>query len=951
VVAVCSQSVLECEASIIPDMKRTASRILSLCTVAFALAGQAETPFPMRATDENSMRHRWTEKQVIESRLLDDCETPANWKYEGLKGEMSFTAERAKDGKQSVRLRAKTKGDAPTKDHRPWGSASVVRTVNGEDWSRWNRISVWIYPNLPGFKVVNVGVILRGEGKSSRPTTGKDYVILKNHQWNQVLSEIEYCDRSKVTGVEIQYRLQGNEADATDTVQFDMDHLDLQRVEPDKFEGWDVAPGRIAFSHVGYPVGAPKTAVASRLAAKEFKLINGATGKIVMSKPVRVEKTPLGEYQMMDFSEVREPGTYYLQAGEIKTGTFQIDDDVWAGTALKAINFFYGMRCGFAVPGAHGVCHEDWTAGPDKVQINGGWHDAGDLSQGLINTSDATYSMFCLAERLNSRKEHPELAARIIEEATWGLDWLAKTSLSNGSRVTWAVMDFWTDGKPGNVDDVHISGGSNPYETFAAASAEAIACRVLKSVDPARSARSLKLAREDWDNGMKRYSDLLKRRPVTETAAGAVVASIELFRTTGEQKYADKAVEIAPLLVDSQARIFIPGTLITGFLYDNPEKSRPMHSFSPGAREHNQIMALARLVEAFPEHPNWMKWYAALGLYSEYYLKNMAKFTEPFGMLPDGVYTDTDHLLTWETARKPMQAKIAAGTKISEHYYLRKFPLREDFGQQHLLMTMGQALGVAAQVRGDLAGAQLAERQVEWTLGRNPFSQSFMYGEGYDYHDFYNISGHIVGALPVGISSRNSGEAPYWPPNSWFAPMEVWVQPVARLLYLLREVSGPALVVGRAQTAVQFKATATGAVITVKPDADGNFRAMVPEGDYIASADGLEQHMTLLPGTTCKFDPTLDFVVVSTTGKDGRVMIELTVGGKGAHEFTIRTDNLTLKESRKEMIVQVGKKQKLVWQGQVENLNSPWFAVVVPDNNLAQRKESHGAVIPTKVKN
>jgi hypothetical protein len=908
-------------------------KLVGVVIIMFAARVNAqEAPrIPMQANDENSMKYRWTNKQVFESRLLDDCENPAKWKYEGMKGEMIFTTERSRDGTHSVRLRARTKGDGPAPGNRPWGSASVFRIVDNEDWSKWNRISLWIYPDLPGFKVVNVGIIFHNDGNRKVPGpggAGRDYVILKNQQWNQVISEIEYCDRDKATSIEIQYRVQGNEPGATDIVQFDIDHIELQRVEPDKVEGWDVAPGRISFSHVGYPTGGPKTAIASHLDADKFELISKETGKVVLSKLLRTVSTSLGEYQIMDFSEVREPGTYYIKAGDVKTKEFRIDSNVWESTMLKSINFFYGMRCGYAVPGIHDVCHQDWmaTQGDQKLPINGGWHDAGDLSQGLINTSDATYAMFSLAERLRSRKENPELVARAIEEAKWGLDWIAKTTLHNGKRVMWAVMDFWTDGIVGNSDDATAGFGSD-YQLFTASSAEAIASRVLKDEDPDRASRSLKLAIEDWTFGLERLKESPEKRPRTELPACAVNASFELYRATGEQKYLDKALEIAPQIIDSQERNFLPGTRITGFFYDNPAKEEKMKSDFKGPRDVHMMMALSSLLEFFPEHRDWMKWYSAIGLFSEYYVKNIVKYTAPFEMLPWGISHDT------------------VGTKISDDYYLRKFPIRQGFGQLHLTLALADALGVAGQTRGDLDAVQLAERQVEWLTGMNPFSQSFMWGEGYDYHDYYNISGNIVGALPVGLPTNGKSDAPYWPPNALFAPTEVWVLPALRLIHLLSEVTGPSLVEGSSKNPVQFMETTTRTTIAVKPDKSGHFRAMVPEGKYIVSDNESENNMTLLPGATSKFDPALDFTVIGTTGKDGQVTIEITVGGKGKHNFSIRTDNLAIDDSRKEIVIQSGRKQKLVWQGKVVNVNSPWFAVVVPDNDLTKRKETNGVVM------
>ncbi len=86
----------------------------------------------------------------------------------------------------------------------------------------------------------------------------------------------------------------------------------------------------------------------------------------------------------------------------MSTHPFRIDSDVWTGTIWKALNFFYSERCGMAIPGVHGVCHRDWQAVHDgkRIIINGGWHDAGDLTQGMGNTGEAAYAMFSLAEQL-----------------------------------------------------------------------------------------------------------------------------------------------------------------------------------------------------------------------------------------------------------------------------------------------------------------------------------------------------------------------------------------------------------------------------------------------------------------------------------------------------------------------------------------------------------------------
>jgi hypothetical protein len=176
----------------------------------------------------------------------------------------------------------------------------------------------------------------------------------------------------------------------------------------------------------------------------------------------------IGRFQVMDFSEVRDPGTYFVRAGGRSTRPFPIGDDVWKPSLWKAINFFYAERCGYAVPGVHDVCHRDWMLkhGDKQLVVNGGWHDAGDLSQSLSNTAEAAYAMFSLAERMQAAHEDPELLNRLLEEAKWGLDWLLKVTFHDGFRPGFSQMDRWTDGVIGNVDDVSAQASNNPAQTW-----------------------------------------------------------------------------------------------------------------------------------------------------------------------------------------------------------------------------------------------------------------------------------------------------------------------------------------------------------------------------------------------------------------------------------------------------------------------------------------------------
>lgn len=58
----------------------------------------------------------------------------------------------------------------------------------------------------------------------------------------------------------------------------------------------------------------------------------------------------------------------------------------------------------------------------------------------------------------------------------------------------------------------------------------------------------------------------------------------------------------------------------------------------------------------------------------------------------------------------------------------------------------------------------------------NPFGQSLVYGEGYDYAQQYSVqTGEMVGEMPVGVQTFENGDEPYWPQFTNATYKEVWV--------------------------------------------------------------------------------------------------------------------------------------------------------------------------------
>ncbi len=127
------------------------------------------------------------------------------------------------------------------------------------------------------------------------------------------------------------------------------------------------------------------------------------------------------------------------------------------------------------------------------------------------------------------------------------------------------------------------------------------------------------------------------------------------------------------------------------------------------------------------------------------------------------------------------------GVALGKGYYLRRFPVWFSFrGNLNVLLSQTAALAMAAQATGDADARQLVERQLEWTVGRNPFAQSLIFGEGYDWTNEYAVQpGQTVGQMPVGIQSLWEHDAPYWPQVCTATYKEVWISPANKWMWTL----------------------------------------------------------------------------------------------------------------------------------------------------------------------
>ncbi len=937
------------------------------------VGAQQEVPkMPMQPKYEDGAEARWLNKKVLDSRVLDSMEDASTWSFTG-DGDMALADSPVKDGAHSLRIRSKQNlGLVGGADE--WEDLVASRKFRSENWGRYNRISIWVYPDVIGAPAISASLILHNEGAHRLPdryNEGRhESIILKNHEWNHVVWEIAPLDRDKVTQVDFAYSLPKMLPDPGDQTILYIDQLELQRVEPDHVEGWDVARGKIAFSQAGYTVGSTKTAIASDLDAQEFSVIEQGTGKVVLTKAVHNEATPLGKYTVLDFSEIQTPGEYVLRAGATITRPFQIGQEAWRESIWKAINFMYSERCGMEIPGIHGICHmDDYSIhGNKRIIVNGGYHDAGDLSA-TGNTPGMVYALFSLAERFQQQGEDPVLRARVIEEAVWGLHWVLKTSFGDGYRSKGQLISYWTNGIIGDADDRSGQAVNEPEWNFRVAAVEALAARVLKQSNPELAIRSLRTAEQDWNyavEGMKTAAPLPEvygSQDELERISFGAIASVDLYRATGQQRYADEAFRLGDLILASQEQTLQAWSIpLTGYFYTSPKRENLFHRFHIG-QEEQPIVALTHLCETFPNHENWMSWYAAIVLHSKYYQQLAAKIDQPYNMLPAGIYKESEaRLLPQSKDWTPLRAadrdsyleQVHRGLHLAGEYYLRRFPVWFDFrGNSSVLLSQTKALSAAGQLRGDLEAEDLAQQQAEWLLGRNPFSASIMYGEGYDWTPLYSVrSGEMVGAIPVGIETKEYNDAPYWPTQICWTYKEVWTQPVGEWIWLMQDLDGAAVVEGDADSSsherVEFRDRRTGSLTQVAANpANGKFRVQLTQGEYSVRQGTVHSTLTALSAgvyhVELRRSQALDFNVSVEAAQANELTLRIHAEGAGVHTLEVRNHNLEFHETVTQTFeLRPGHDAELVQHAHILTPGTPWVIVVIPDGSINEHREITG---------
>jgi len=290
------------------------------------------------------------------------------------------------------------------------------------------------------------------------------------------------------------------------------------------------------------------------------------------------------------------------------------------------------------------------------------------------------------------------------------------------------------------------------------------------------------------------------RTPQSQYMAYVSWAASMIYKVTGESYYAEKAAEFIKYVLDCQRTTPLNDKdAISGFFYTNLQHQAIVHWYHQ-SRENVFMEAMIALCETQPNHSDYKTWDNSIRLYADY-LKKIIKYVAPYGMVPSGVYNlneietgDTESFYVMPGRGRSLRAdfteQLENGFKLDNNgFYLRAFPVWFSFkGNNAVQLASGKAAVLCGKYLKDKELIDIAEQQLFWVVGKNPFGQSLIYGEGHNYMQQYNaLPGDQVGQIPLGIQSRFNEDTPYWPQNNTATYKEVFGVPAGKWFSLIAE--------------------------------------------------------------------------------------------------------------------------------------------------------------------
>lgn len=339
---------------------------------------------------------------------------------------------------------------------------------------------------------------------------------------------------------------------STDTNKIQSDKV-ITSMESEPYLTYEV-PVRspnVLINQLGYLPGGVKKAIFCGEKKEQmpcsFTVINADTKEIVFTgfPEDEIYNSTKNEYNSYgDFSQLTQPGSYYIEAPFIgRSYTFTIAEDIYGDIFKEACRQYYYNRCGmtlteeYAGEMAHNACHTTKTVLRNDVaaslDVSGGWHQDENGSKD-VTLAAQNIGIMLMAYELNTKSfsdntgipESGNGIPDLLDEIRYEIEWLLKMQDISSGAIYAGVTIYGQDaGKPAGayVEPVEIEAS----KAFAMAMAKF--SYLYQSYDTEYATNCLKAGDRAW-----KYAKLNDTQP---TNSWKFAAATELYRASGQQEY------------------------------------------------------------------------------------------------------------------------------------------------------------------------------------------------------------------------------------------------------------------------------------------------------------------------------------------------------------------------------------------------------------------------------
>ncbi len=562
--------------------------------------------------------------------------------------------------------------------------------------------------------------------------------------------------------------------------------------------------GIILVNHVGFLPNAPKHCVIPKPPEKTFSIYRLKDTKFtqVFTDTLREGGNELEHGWIGDFTALKEDGIYQVRCGSLKSRCFTIQAGVYDMPKRIMFNYFSFVRCGDTTgKSCTGPCHLDdgFLVGSGHRDFSGGYHQSSDLRKWPWGLN---LGLIGLVQFGAIQKPFWDRGC-ITEEVRWGCDYYQKLLRSDGGMydcvfipIHWGSRDYYPTDPPAPA----------LWNTILH---QALAADYFKDKDADYAAKCRQTAENIW-----KYMILGKRPQGTynppampplghealktnfsnfyegsaQELAHRMRAALALYRVSGDSTLLNDAAQSATKLVNLQVINEKDGNLSPLF-WEGPEGDR-LASTLPGFGYFGNgpiMLGLCEMVAAAPKHQDAARWRKTIQTVSAWYCE-IAK-RNPWGLvatnftLSDNPCVDNNQNVEGFYPGIAIHPRSESGTEKFMCYQYRRYLYHYD------IALAGLFLNRAADITGNNQCRVIAQRQLDWIMGCNPFDASAIEGVGYNqpahglFGEFFPPTPQIPGAVSISLNRSSFDPQDYGFANEIDMPVS------GNVLWLMEEQS------------------------------------------------------------------------------------------------------------------------------------------------------------------